>query len=72
MDAALQGQANGAIPDYSLDKEKSQYPDDPREARRRTSIAEGQIKYKKLGWQRLTICLIVEAIALGSPVSSPQ
>lgn len=31
-----------------------------------TTIAEGQEKFKKLGWKRLTICLIVEAIALGS------
>ncbi|KAL8666789.1 MAG: hypothetical protein Q9168_007411 [Polycauliona sp. 1 TL-2023] len=33
---------------------------------RRASIAEGQLKHNKLGWKRLTICLIVEAIALGS------
>ena len=36
-----------------------------RDARRRTSIAEGQVKHNQLGWVRLTICLIVEAIALG-------
>ena len=27
---------------------------------------EGEEKYHQLGWKRLTICLIVEAIALGS------
>lgn len=31
-----------------------------------TSIHEGEQKYKRLGWKKLTICLIVEAIALGS------
>lgn len=30
------------------------------------TIEEGSAKYNKLGWKRLTICLIVEAIALGS------
>lgn len=31
-----------------------------------TTIHEGQERFKKLGWKRLTVCLIVEAIALGS------
>jgi hypothetical protein len=31
-----------------------------------TTIAEGSNKFKQLGWKRLTVCLIVEAIALGS------
>jgi len=30
------------------------------------SVHEGEAKFHKLGWKRLTICLIVEAIALGS------
>ncbi|KAJ9629478.1 hypothetical protein H2203_001852 [Taxawa tesnikishii (nom. ined.)] len=30
------------------------------------SVEEGEQKFHKLGWKRLTICLIVEAIALGS------
>jgi len=30
------------------------------------TIHEGQEKYRRLGWKRLTVCLIVEAIALGS------
>lgn len=30
------------------------------------TIHEGQEKFNRLGWKRLTICLIVEAIALGS------
>jgi hypothetical protein len=33
---------------------------------RSASISEGEAKYKRLGWKKLTICLIVEAIALGS------
>lgn len=28
-------------------------------------MQEGEEKYHRLGWMRLTICLIVEAIALG-------
>lgn len=35
------------------------------------SLQEGEQKFNKLGWKRLTICLIVEAIALGS-LSLPQ
>ncbi|KAF2278677.1 uncharacterized protein EI97DRAFT_440210 [Westerdykella ornata] len=31
-----------------------------------TTIHEGEEKFHKLGWKRMTICLIVEAIALGS------
>ena len=31
-----------------------------------TDMHEGEEKYHRLGWMRLTICLIVEAIALGS------
>ncbi|KXT06060.1 hypothetical protein AC578_1346 [Pseudocercospora eumusae] len=31
-----------------------------------STIHEGQQKFNKLSWQRLTVCLIVEAIALGS------
>lgn len=31
-----------------------------------TTLHEGEQKFHKLGWKRLTICLIVEAIALGS------
>lgn len=48
--------------------EQSQSPEqlDEKTAMRRASIAEGQMKHNKLGWKRLTICLIVEAIALGS------
>ncbi|KAL8799901.1 MAG: hypothetical protein Q9182_005558 [Xanthomendoza sp. 2 TL-2023] len=52
---------------WNPDKEK--LPDDEldeRARRRRTSIAEGAMKHNKLGWKRLTVCLIVEAIALGS------
>ncbi|KAF2643627.1 N amino acid transport system protein [Massarina eburnea CBS 473.64] len=31
-----------------------------------TTIEEGSEKFHRLGWKRLTVCLIVEAIALGS------
>jgi hypothetical protein len=31
-----------------------------------TTIHEGEAKFKQLGWVKLTVCLIVEAIALGS------
>lgn len=31
-----------------------------------TTMHEGEAKFHKLGWKRLTVCLIVEAIALGS------
>jgi hypothetical protein len=30
------------------------------------TMHEGEQKFHKLGWKRLTVCLIVEAIALGS------
>ncbi|PSN73475.1 N amino acid transport system protein [Corynespora cassiicola Philippines] len=30
------------------------------------TVQQGQEKFRRLGWKRLTICLIVEAIALGS------
>lgn len=31
-----------------------------------TTIERGEQKYNRLGWKRLTICMIVEAVALGS------
>lgn len=31
-----------------------------------SSVHEGEAKFKQLGWVKLTVCLIVEAIALGS------
>ena len=31
-----------------------------------TTIEKGEQKYNRLGWKRLTICMIVEAVALGS------
>ena len=30
------------------------------------TVGEGEQKFKRLGWKKLTICLIVEAIALGA------
>lgn len=29
-------------------------------------VYEGEQKYHRLGWKKLTVCLIVEAIALGA------
>ena len=46
------GQAAGWQPD----KEKFQEEElDEQPGRRRTSIAEGQIKHNQLGWKRLTV-----------------
>lgn len=42
----------GDMQDYDLTKE--------------TTVDVGEAKFNKLSWQKLTICLIVEAIALGS------
>lgn len=36
------------------------------ELEKQTTLHEGEQKFHRLGWKRLTICLIVEAIALGS------
>lgn len=36
------------------------------ELERQTTLHEGEHKFQQLGWKRLTICLIVEAIALGA------
>ncbi|KAI4190875.1 MAG: hypothetical protein LQ348_003588 [Seirophora lacunosa] len=65
--------SNGAATQWKHDvdkrdiKEQLQEPVlDEKATLRRASIAEGQMKHNKLGWKRLTICLIVEAIALGS------
>lgn len=30
------------------------------------SVQDGEERYHRLGWKKLTVCLIVEAIALGS------
>ena len=53
--------ALSSSPNY--DVEKKEQGD---ELDRVTSLHEGEQKFHKLGWKRLTICLIVEAIALGS------
>lgn len=56
------GSANGySPPEY--DKEKKT---ELEELEGQTTIHEGEAKYQRLGWKKLTICLIVEAIALGS------
>ncbi|KAF2149043.1 hypothetical protein K461DRAFT_282520 [Myriangium duriaei CBS 260.36] len=46
---------------YKDDKKDAEYGLEPK-----TTVHEGEQKFHKLGWKRLTICLIVEAIALGS------
>ena len=61
--------ANVEASQWELDKEKEHFDAeelDEGTTKRRVSIAQGQIKHNKLGWKRLTVCLIVEAIALGS------
>ncbi|GAM90078.1 hypothetical protein ANO11243_081180 [Dothideomycetidae sp. 11243] len=54
----------------SDDSSLAAYKDDKKEEEygleQETTVHEGEQKFKKLGWKRLTICLIVEAIALGS------
>jgi len=56
-----------ASSDGSSGAEKK-YPDylEPTTSNRAGSIEQAEAKYKKLSWQKLTVCLIVEAIALGS------
>ncbi|GAB7353818.1 hypothetical protein MBLNU459_g4193t1 [Dothideomycetes sp. NU459] len=57
-------------PDNNSDKLDSDFGDDKiaveNSLQHETTIHEGEQKFHKLGWKRLTICLIVEAIALGS------
>lgn len=47
------------------DAEKPDY-DTELNLTQQTTLHEGEQKFHKLGWKRLTVCLIVEAIALGS------
>ncbi|KAF2860531.1 hypothetical protein K470DRAFT_270587 [Piedraia hortae CBS 480.64] len=52
-------------PPYGL--EGAEKPEMDRDSIRRQSLVDqGETKFHKLGWIRLTVCLIVEAIALGS------
>ena len=59
----LGDQASGS----SMAKDAEKY-DPERQLAESTTLQEGdhEAKFRRLGWQRLTICLIVEAIALGS------
>lgn len=58
------GQPLSWEPEKQKEKEKFplEYLDegvlDEKARRRRSSIAEGEIKHKKLGWKRLTVCTI--------------
>lgn len=48
--------SNGQGSEWKPEKEKFDEQElDERDMRRRTSIAEGQIKHQKLGWRRLTV-----------------
>lgn len=49
-----------------FDKDKSLYGNASESERERDVYEEGMKKYNRLGWKRLTVVLIVEAIALGS------
>lgn len=55
-------------PQYSNGEEKmdSEKGDPEYALNKQTTLHEGEQKFHKLGWKRLTVCLIVEAIALGS------
>lgn len=56
-------------PTYRLDEMSSEgKKSDPELAPvdKTATVQEGSEKFRRLGWKRLTVCLIVEAIALGS------
>ncbi|KAK3714459.1 hypothetical protein LTR37_007765 [Vermiconidia calcicola] len=57
------GYAGSSPPEYEKKRGRS---DADLELDNTTSLAEGEMKFHRLGWKRLTVCLIVEAIALGS------
>ncbi|KAJ4371153.1 hypothetical protein N0V83_004369 [Neocucurbitaria cava] len=63
-------QHNAPPPNYRLEDMSSEgKKSDPEFAMpldKTATVQEGSEKFKRLGWKRLTICLIVEAIALGS------
>lgn len=52
--------------DGEIDSEKGSAGELGSALNKETTIHEGEAKFNRLGWKRLTICLIVEAIALGS------
>lgn len=52
---------------YGGDKPfKTASPSSENDLEKMATLQEGEQKFKRLGWKKLTICLIVEAIALGS------
>ncbi|GIZ39460.1 hypothetical protein CKM354_000284200 [Cercospora kikuchii] len=57
--------SGSASPRDSSQKDIEKY-DAENQLGQQVTIHEGQAKFQRLSWQRLTICLIVEAIALGS------
>lgn len=62
-DGYSNGNNNGALPDYDIKQEEK---GDGEYGERRHSLYETESRFNRLGWKKLTICLIVEAIALGS------
>ena len=62
--------SHGSSTDGSADQSPSPYSDKKEkediDLERTTTVHEGESRSKKLGWKKLAICLIVEAIALGS------
>jgi hypothetical protein len=64
-------QHGGAAPPYRADDDISSHgkksdPELMMPVDKTATVQEGSEKFNRLGWKRLTICLIVEAIALGS------
>lgn len=58
---------DGAAPKYESDKDAEKSSDSENALGYATTVEEGhEEKFKRLGWKKLTICLIVTAIALGS------
>lgn len=58
-------------PEYDEKDEKdSDKPDVENGLAPETTLHEGENRFKKLGWKKLTVCLIVEAIALGMASAS--
>jgi hypothetical protein len=63
------GNAYDSAPQYRMDDSMSEgKKSDPEmvPVDKTATVQEGHEKFNRLGWKRLTICLIVEAIALGS------
>ncbi|PWN49717.1 putative neutral amino acid permease [Violaceomyces palustris] len=53
-------------PQTIFGEKKEQYKSEEDYMFEKQKLSEGEHKFHKLGWKKLTVCLIVEAIALGS------